>query len=188
MTAALHAAETAVTNPWLNPLMPQPAELIIGLIFTAVLYWAVKVFFMPQFEANYAARVESIEGGIKKAEAAQAEAAEALAQYQAQLADSRAQSSRIREEARAEGAAIIAELRVQAQAEADRITAAAQQQIEAERQQAVVQLRAEVGRLAIDLASRIVGEALADEARQSMVVERFLTELEGQSATVGQGA
>ena len=66
----------------------------------------------------------------------------------------------MREEARAEAAQIGAELRQRAQEDAARITAAAQQQMEAERQQAMVQLRGEVGRLAVDLASRIVQESL----------------------------
>jgi F-type H+-transporting ATPase subunit b len=35
-----------------------------------------------------------------------------------------------------------------------------------------------VGTLAVDLASRIVGESLADEARQRGTVERFLSDLE----------
>ena len=39
-------------------------------------------------------------------------------------------------------------------------------------------LRAEVGTLATELASRIVGESLADQARQSRMVDRFLDELE----------
>jgi F-type H+-transporting ATPase subunit b len=42
----------------------------------------------------------------------------------------------------------------------------------------VRELRTEVGTLAVDLASKIVGESLADEARQKGTVERFLTELE----------
>jgi F-type H+-transporting ATPase subunit b len=37
-----------------------------------------------------------------------------------------------------------------------------------------------VGALAIELANRIVGEALDDQARQSRVVDRFLDELESQ--------
>ena len=41
-------------------------------------------------------------------------------------------------------------------------------------------LRAEVGTLATELASRIVGEALADSARQSRVIDRFLDELEAR--------
>ena len=71
-----------------------------------------------------------------------------------------------------------AELRGQAQAEAARITESAKKQIEAERQQAMVSLRGEVGRLSTDLACRIVGESLHDEARQRGIVDRFLAELE----------
>ena len=67
---------------------------------------------------------------------------------------------------------------VEAQAEARRITESAQAQIEAERQQALTALRTEVGTLATELASRIVGESLTDEARQSRMVDRFLDELE----------
>ena len=89
----------------------------------------------------------------------------------------------LREDAREQGAAIVAEMRGQAQSEATRITESAKKQIDAERQQAVVSLRAEVGTIATELASRIVGEALEDQARQSRVVDRFLADLEAQDAT-----
>ena len=69
-------------------------------------------------------------------------------------------------------------MREQAQAEARRITESAQAQIEAERQQALTALRTEVGNLATELAGRIVGESLTDQARQSRMVDRFLDELE----------
>ena len=133
---------------------------------------------MPNLEKAYADRTAAIEGGMHKAEEAQAQAQAALEQYQAQLTEARAEATRIREEAREQGAAIVAELRGQAQAEAARITESAKKQIGAERQQAVVSLRGEVGRLSTDLASRIVGESLHDETRQRGIVERFLAELE----------
>ena len=69
-------------------------------------------------------------------------------------------------------------MREQAQAEARRVTESAQAQIQAERQQALTALRVEVGTLATELASRIVGESLTDQARQSRMVDRFLDELE----------
>ena len=87
----------------------------------------------------------------------------------------------MREEAHEQGAQIIADMRERAEAEARRITESAQSQIEAERQQALISLRAEVGSLATELASRIVGESLTDEARQSRMVDRFLSELEVSS-------
>src|SRR6266567_3052689 len=102
----------------------------------------------------------------------------ALAQYREQLAEARHEAARLREEAREQGAQIIAEMREQAQVEARRITESAQAQIEAERQQALTALRTEVGNLATELASRIVGESLTDQARQSRMVDRFLDELE----------
>jgi len=166
------------------PIIPHPGEVIIGLIFFAIVYWAVAKYVVPQFEKMYAERTTAIEGGIEQAKHAQEEAAAALAEYREQLSHARAEASRIREEARAQGAQIVAEMREQAQAEAARITSAASQQIAAERQQAIVQLRTDVGALATDLASRIVGEALQDSARQSRVVDRFLDELEASESAV----
>lgn len=160
------------------PIIPHPGELIFGLISFAILYWVVAKKVVPRLEAIYAERAAAIEGGIKKAEQAQAEASAALEEYRSQLADARAESARIRQQAQEDGAQIVAELRQRAQDEADRILAGAQQQIQAERQQAMVQLRAEVGELAIRLASQIVGESLENEARQSGVVDRFLDSLE----------
>lgn len=193
-TAVLAAEEGFWAEAY--PIIPYPAEFIVGLIAFGILYWIVKSKVVPRFEEVYAQRAASIEGGMKQAEEAQAEAEAALRQYRAQLAEARAEAGRIREEARAEGAAILAEMREKASSDAARITQAAHTQIEAERQQAIVQLRHEVGRLATDLASRIVGESLHDEARQSRVVERFLAELEqadagevrDRAATAGQAA
>ena len=102
----------------------------------------------------------------------------ALASYQAQLSDARGEAQKMREEARAEGAAIIEEMRAKAQEEATRITTAARASIEAERQQAMNALMQEVGAIATTLASKIVGESLEDQARQSRVVDRFLEDLE----------
>jgi F-type H+-transporting ATPase subunit b len=175
---------------WANayPIIPHPGELIFGFVSFAILYWVVATRVVPRLEVVFAERTAVIEGGIARAEQAQAEATAALEQYRAQLARAQSEAARIREDARLEGVRIIAELRGRAQTEADRITLAAQQQLEAERQQAVVQLRGEIGQLAIDLASRIVGEALADEARRNRVVDRFLDDLESTASTASTGA
>jgi F-type H+-transporting ATPase subunit b len=164
------------------PIIPHPGELVVGFISFAILLYIFTKKVVPRLEEMYAERTAAIEGGMAQAEQAQAEAEAALREYREQLADARAEASRIREEARAEGSVILSELKAQAAADAQRITESAHKQIEAERQQAVVQLRGEVGRLATDLASRIVGESLADDARQSRVVDRFLGELEEADA------
>ena len=192
IAASLVAAEEETTGfPSGFPLLPHPAEMIVGLIAFGILYWLYKTKVVPRMEELYAERTAAIEGGMQQAEEAQQQAQAALEQYQAQLAEARAEAARIREEAREQGAAIVVEMRGHAQTEAARITEAAHKQIEAERQQAVVSLRAEVGRLSTDLASRIVGESLEDEARQRGIVDRFLAELESgqvQPEKVGEGA
>lgn len=165
-----------------SPLAPNMWEFFVTLAGFALLFFIVKKFVMPAFEKTFAERTEAIEGGIAKAEAAQAEANAALDEYKLQLVDARTEANRIREEARAEGAQILAELKEKAGAESARITEQAHVQIEAERQAAVVSLRAEVGALATDLASRIVGESLSDDQRSARVVDRFLADLETQSA------
>jgi F-type H+-transporting ATPase subunit b len=178
MSAAAAVVTATSTDPNEYPILPEWGELIFGLVTFAILYYIVARYVYPRLEQIYGERTAAIEGGIAKAEQAQAEAAAALEEYQRELQNARAEAGRIREEARAEAAQIGAELRQRAQEDAARITAGAQQQIEAERQQAMVQLRGEVGRLAVELASRVVQESLVDDARAQRVVDRFLAELE----------
>ena len=165
-----------------NPLIPNIWEILVTLLGFAVLMFIVVKFVVPMFEKTYAERTEAIEGGLKKAEAAQAEASAALDEYKQQLIDARTEANRIREEARAEGAQILADLKSKAAAESARIMEQSHVAIEAERQAAVVSLRSEVGTLATELASKIVGESLADDARSARVIDRFLDDLESQSA------
>jgi F-type H+-transporting ATPase subunit b len=161
-----------------NPLLPHTADLVWGALCFAVLLVFFWVKVLPAVKKTLDARAEVIEGGIKKAENAQAEAAAALDEYNNQLAEARAEAGRIREQARLDGTKILNELKEQASAEAARITASALTQIEAERQSALVSLRSEVGSLAIDLASGVIGESLSDDAKASAIVDRFLSELE----------
>ncbi len=161
-----------------DPLVPGGPELIIGAICFIVVFGVLGKMLMPRIQQTLTQRTQLIEGGLARSEEAQAEALQLLEQYRQQLADARHEAARMREEAREQGAQIIFEMREQAQAEARRVTEAAQAQIAADRQQALTSLRAEVGALATELASRIVGESLTDEARQSRVVDRFLNELE----------
>ncbi|MCW2913416.1 MAG: synthase subunit [Actinomycetia bacterium] len=175
----LATAETK--NP--NPLWPDPAEMVFGIFAFLVVLFVLGKFLVPRIQKQLEERTEAIEGGLRHAEEAQAEAKKALEQYRAKLAEARHEASRLREEAREQGAQIIAEMREQAEANARRIVESAQAQIQGERQQALTQLRAEVGALAVELASRVVGESLEEEARQRRTVDRFLAELEERART-----
>ncbi|MDP4504749.1 F0F1 ATP synthase subunit B [Nonomuraea turcica] len=165
-----------------NPLIPHTYELVVGIFAFAVVFFVVGRMLIPRIQKTLAERTDAIEGGIKRAEEAQAEAQALQQRYAEQLEEARRDAARLREEAREQAAQIKAELREEAQAEARRLVEAAHAQIEADRQAAFAQLRAEIGRLSTDLAGRIVGESLQDEVRQSRIVDRFLDELEAGSA------
>jgi F-type H+-transporting ATPase subunit b len=166
-----------------NPLIPAWGEIIIGLIAFAIVYFVFAKFVAPRFEQVFRARREAIEGGIERAEAMQAEAKAALEQYRAQLAEARGEAAQIRDQARAEGQQILEELRTQAQEEAARIVARGNEQLASQRQQVVNELRSEIGTIAVQLASQVVGESLAEDARRRGTVDRFLAELDDMAAS-----
>jgi F-type H+-transporting ATPase subunit b len=170
-----------------NPLIPSNTELIFGLIAFVIVFGALWKVLLPRIQQTLEQRTDEIEGGLQRAAEAQAEAQRTLDQYRSQLAEARHEASRLREEAREQGAQIIAEMREQATAEAQRLVEAAHAQIEADRAQAIQSLKTEVGTLAVELASRVVGESLEEEARQRRLVDRFLDELEQPSPTAGRG-
>lgn len=180
MVATLASPVLAASD---NPLVPATPELIVGIIAFVLLFLFLRAKVFPVFERIYAERTEAIEGGIAKAQADRAEAQALLERYQAQLADARGEAGRIRTEAQSQRAEIVEEARVEATAEKARILESAQAQIAAERQQALAELRREVGTLAVDLASRIVGESLQDDARRNGTVERYLSELESTAGS-----
>jgi F-type H+-transporting ATPase subunit b len=169
------AIEPAQTG---NPLVPSWTEVIWGGIAFLIVFVALWKFLLPRITQVLQERTDAIEGGIQRADEAQKAADRLVTQYKAQLADSRHEAARVREEAKEEGARIKAQLREEGEAEKRRIVESGHAQIEADRQQAFASLRAEVGVLAVQLANKIVGESLDDEARQSRVVDRFLAELE----------
>ncbi|MEY2849022.1 MAG: hypothetical protein RI885_1688 [Actinomycetota bacterium] len=172
----------AAEEPPLNPLLPATPDLVWGAVCFVILLVFFWKFVLPRVKRSLDERAQVIEGGIAKAENAQKEAAAALEKYNEQLSEARAEAGRIREAARADGVKILNDLKAQATAEAARITANASTQIEAERQSALVSLRSEVGSLAIDLASGVIGESLSDDARSAALVDRFLADLEASEA------
>ncbi|MFC9286785.1 F0F1 ATP synthase subunit B [Streptomyces sp. NPDC057052] len=161
-----------------NPLIPPWPELVIGLIAFVIVFGFLAKKLLPTINKVLEERREAIEGGIEKAEAAQTEAKSVLEQYKAQLAEARHEAARLRQEAQEQGATLIAEMRAEGQRQREEIVAAGHTQIEADRKAAASALRQDVGKLATELAGKLVGESLEDHARQSRVIDRFLDELE----------
>jgi len=174
-----YAAEEGAAH---NPLIPAWYDIT----WSAVCFVVILFFFwrmaLPRMKKLLDERGAAIEGNIAKADEAQREAEAALEQYTAQLAEARVEASRIREQARTDAQRIGSEITTNAQAEAERVKANAQVAIEAERQSALTSLRTEVGSLAIDLASNVVGESLSDDQKAAALVDRFLADLEASES------
>lgn len=169
------------TGP-LGPLLPDhPSEFVVGIVLFFVILLVVWKKVVPTFEELYARRADAIRGGIERAEQAQAEAKAALEQYRTQLAGAKDEASRIREDAKNAGAQVQAEMRTAATAESARIVQAGHAQVEAERAAVREELRRDVGTLATQLAEKIVGESLTDDARAQRTVDRFIAELDTAS-------
>lgn len=161
-------------------------EFVIGLLAFAIVFGALAKFALPSIKKTLDERADAIEGGIKRAEEAQAEAQRTLEEYQSQMAAARAEVAEIRQQAEAERAAVMEESRKAAEAQAAQIAANATAQIEAEKAKALADLRKTVGGVATDLAGRIVGESMTDDARAASVIDRFLDELEQASPNGGK--
>lgn len=172
----MNLAEDAV--PGWRLLIPLPQEIIWSAIFLAVFAAAFMKFILPRLNAVLDERAEKIEGGLVKAQEAQEQADQLMADQEQELAAARQEAAAIREKARQDGARILEEAKARAEAENERILTAGEQQLLAERQTVSTQLRGEVGSLASELASKIVGESLTDDERSSRVIDRFLADLE----------
>lgn len=165
----------------LGPLLPHHlSELLVGILLMVVIWLVMAKAIVPRFEAMYAERASAIQGGMERAERAEADAQRALAEYNNQLASARDEAAKIREAAKTQGATIVAESREAALKESARISENAQAQIEADRVHAMTQLKHDVGGMATTLAGKIVGEALDDDERARRTVDRFLDDLESR--------
>ena len=64
-----------------NPLIPTATELIIGTIAFLIVFGALAKVLMPRIQQTLTDRTDEIEGGLARAEEAQAEAKQVLDQY-----------------------------------------------------------------------------------------------------------
>jgi F-type H+-transporting ATPase subunit b len=176
--AYLLAQETAQEER--NPILPAPNELIWGAVAFAILLFLMYRTVFPQVTKLYQERRSNIEGKLEEAESERDEAEQLLQRYRERLAAAEDETQRILEEARANAERIRRDLLAKADADAERRLERATETIRAERDQAIRQLRGEVGTLAVELATRVVGDSL-DRDRQLRLVDQYIDQLGDQT-------
>lgn len=168
-------------NLFLIPNATFFVELVILLIVLGVL-WRYAV---PPVKRAMDERREMIRRQIEESQQASKRLTEAEARYSKALAEARVEAAKIRETARADAQDIKDEMRQQAEQEVARIRERGEEQLAHQREQVVRDMRGELGKLAVTLAGRIVGESVADDARRAGTVDRFLDELQAMAAPEG---
>jgi F-type H+-transporting ATPase subunit b len=163
-----------------NPVLPNNTELILGLLSFAIVFFFLYQRVLPGIKKLLEERTEAIEGGLLKAEAAQAEAERIKSDFTARLSESRHEAAELRAKARAEGAELVDKAREDAVKQREAIIAAGHSQLAADRNSAVSVLKADLGKLAVELADKIVGERATDAALQERIIDRFLDDLDAR--------
>jgi F-type H+-transporting ATPase subunit b len=163
-----------------NPIVPNGTELILGAVSFLIVFTFLYIKVLPSVRKLLEERTEAIEGGLLKAEAAQAEAERIKQDFTARLAESRHEAAEVRAKAQAEGRALVEKAREEALRVRESVVNAGHAQLTADRNSAVSVLKADLGKLAVELADKIVGERAADAALQERIIDRFLDDLDAR--------
>lgn len=161
----------------LSLVLPEPAELVAGIIAFALVFFFVWKWALPTINKTLEARQQAVAGELAGAEKAKGDAEGLLADYKAQLAEAKAEGNRIIEEARSTAEQMRSEAVSKAESDASQILEKARQEAENERDRALIEARKQVGAISVDLAGRIVGESLDADAHKGLV-DRYLADLE----------
>ena len=163
-----------------SPILPASNELIWGTIAFLILLVLMYRTVWPSVDKAFKDRRDNIKGKLEQAEREREEADQLLEQYRRRLREAEDETQRILEEARTNAERVRRDLLAKAEADSGRELDRARQAIRAERDQAIRQLRNEVGTLAVELATRVVGDSL-DRDRQLRLVDEYIDELGNQA-------
>jgi ATP synthase F0 subunit b/ATP synthase F1 delta subunit len=157
------------------------------LVGFAVIVFLVVRYVVPLVRNLMANRQNVVRQQLKDSSTAADRLAEAGQAHSKAVEDAESESKRVVEEAHEDAKRIAEQFQAQAEVEAERIKGQGARQVDLLRAQLTRQLRLELGHESVRRAEELVGDHVADAARQSATVDRFLDELDAMapaSATV----
>ena len=157
-------------------LIPKPAEFIPALIAFLIIWVIMAKMAWPMIINVLDARQEKIQNDLDAAAKAQAEAEEAKVAYQAKIEEADRKADAIMAEAKHDAEVMRADMIAKAQEESQAIIAKAHDVIDAERTKAMAELSGSVVDLSVEIASKIIGDAL-DENEQRELAAKYLSEV-----------
>ena len=168
LTYLLAADRTPTSVDWI----PAVTALVVFIAFFLVL--ARKVW--PPLLKGLEDRQTKIREEIEAAEAARAQANEALAEYEENLAKAKQEASEMIARARADAKAVAEELRSRNETELSEMKDRATREIAAARQAAITEIHSETAGLAAAIAAKILKREISSDDQQRLV-EESLAEL-----------
>lgn len=159
------------------------ASPAIGTVF-----WTTLIFFMllvllwkyawgPIMKA-VKAREDTINNALDAAEKAREEMKVLQADNEIILRKAREERDKILRDARVAYERMMAEAKEKSQSESDALVRRARELIEREKVSAITEVKREVARLAIEVASKVMGETLKSDTEQQKLIERYIKEIE----------
>lgn len=147
------------------------------LIFLLLLVLLWKFAWGPIMKA-VKTREDMIKNSLESAEKAREEMKVLQADNEMILQKAREERDKILRDARVAYDRMMADAKEKSQSESDALVRRAKELIEREKVSAIAEVKREVARLAIEVASKVVGETLKSDAEQQKLIERYINEIE----------
>lgn len=154
-----------------------------GLLFwttiTFLILWGLlgKLAWKP-IQSALKDRENSIDDALKQAEKAREEMAALNAKNEELLVSAREERSRILQEAKIMSDNIIRDAKEKSKVEADKIVASARQEIENQKKAALVEVKSSAGKLALEVAEKVIRRQLVGNAEQEAYATKLIAEIE----------
>lgn len=156
------------------------------LVGFALIVWLVWRYAVPPLRRMMRAQQDTVRQQLADSAVAADRLAEADQAHSRAVEDARLEAQRVVDEAQADADRIAEQLQAQAGIDADRIRVQGGHQAELLRAQMTRQLRQAFGHESVRQAEELVRRYVADPARQSATVDRFLDELDAMAPTTAE--
>ena len=155
-------------------------NIIWSVVNILILYILLRIFLFKPVSKIMNERTHTIQKNLESAEKSKEEAESLKKQYADDIAAAKEEARSILNKAHEDADAERSSMLRKTQEEADRMIADANKTIENERKKVLRQAQSEIADLAIEAASRIIGENVDDEKNRRLV-DKFLSGEEGET-------
>ena len=162
----------------LDPIKPDIGLLLWTTVFFLLFWLLMARFAFKPIAKALKDREQSIDNALRSADKAREEMAQLQAQNELILQEAREERSKMLREANEVKTKIITEAKDEAKTEASRILDDARRDIQAQKSAAMNEIKADVGKIAVDIAEKVVKRELGQKQEQEQLVASLLDQVD----------